>query len=174
MDIEPFLRGLPKTELHMHLEGSMEPETMFELARRNGMRLRWSSPEELRAAYEFEGLQPFLDLYFEACGVLHAEADFAARLLIDARTEAESVVQATEKSLRSPDYDDIARAEFAPGERDRIDAALAALKAAMPGTDRDAIQQATAALNEATRHLAEVMMNRSVREALAGRNVGDV
>lgn len=73
---ESFIRGLPKTELHMHLEGSMEPETMFEMARRNGIRLRWESPEALRAAYEFEGLSPFLDLYFEACTVLRSERDF--------------------------------------------------------------------------------------------------
>lgn len=71
-----FIRALPKTELHMHLEGSMEPETMFALARRNGMRLRWESPEALRAAYEFEGLSSFLELYFDACAVLHSERDF--------------------------------------------------------------------------------------------------
>src|SRR5581483_3174802 len=73
---EAFIRGLPKTELHMHLEGSMEPETMFEMARRNGVRLHWESPEALRAAYEFEGLSSFLDLYFEACAVLRTEHDF--------------------------------------------------------------------------------------------------
>jgi len=73
---EAFIRGLPKTELHMHLEGSMEPETMFEMARRNGIRLRWGSPEALRAAYEFEGLSAFLELYFEACAVLQSERDF--------------------------------------------------------------------------------------------------
>jgi adenosine deaminase len=73
---EDFIRGLPKTELHMHLEGSMEPETIFAIARRNGITLRWNSPEDLRAAYEFEGLAPFLDLYFEACSVLSTERDF--------------------------------------------------------------------------------------------------
>lgn len=73
---EAFIRGLPKTELHMHLEGSMEPETVFEIARRNGVRLRWESPEALRAAYDFEGLPSFLDLYFEACAVLQTERDF--------------------------------------------------------------------------------------------------
>ncbi len=73
---EAFIRGLPKTELHMHLEGSMESETMFEMARRNGIRLRWESPEALRAAYEFEGLSSFLELYFEACAVLRTGDDF--------------------------------------------------------------------------------------------------
>ena len=73
---EGFIRGMPKTELHMHLEGSMEPETTFEMARRNGIRLRWDSPEALREAYRFEGLAPFLELYFEACTVLRSERDF--------------------------------------------------------------------------------------------------
>lgn len=76
MSDEAFIRGLPKTELHMHLEGSMEPETMFEMARRNGVPLHWGSPEAVRAAYEFEGLSSFLELYFEACAVLRTERDF--------------------------------------------------------------------------------------------------
>ena len=101
----------------------------------------------------------------------HAEADFAARLLIDARTEAESVIQAAEKSLRSPDYQDIARTELAAGERERIDQALADLKAVLHGQDRELIQQRLHALNEATQHLAEVMMNRSVKEALTGKSI---
>lgn len=73
---ETFIRNLPKTELHMHLEGSMEPETVFTLAHRNGIRLRWESPAALEAAYRFEGLSSFLDLYFEACAVLSSERDF--------------------------------------------------------------------------------------------------
>jgi molecular chaperone DnaK/molecular chaperone HscA len=104
----------------------------------------------------------------------HAEADFEARLLIDARNEAESVIQATDKVLRRPDFPTIAAEQLAPGERERIDAALAALKASMGSTDRAVIQDKTHALNHATQHLAEVTMNRSVREALAGRNVKDV
>ena len=104
----------------------------------------------------------------------HAEADFEARLLIDARNEAETVVLATEKSLRSPDYPAIAKGELAPGERERIDAAVADVKAALVGTDREAIQLKMKALNEATQHLAEVMMNRSVHAALSGRNVDEM
>ena len=104
----------------------------------------------------------------------HAEADFEARLLIDARNEAESVIQATDKVLRRPDFAAIAAEQLEPGERERIDAALAALKASMGSTDRAVIQDKTHALNHATQHLAEVTMNRSVREALAGRNVKDV
>jgi molecular chaperone DnaK (HSP70) len=104
----------------------------------------------------------------------HAEADFAARLLIDERNEAESVVLATEKTLRSPDFPEIAKQELAPGEQQRIEAALAALKAVIAGTDRDAIHEKTHALNDATRHLAEVAMNRSVQAALSGRSVNDM
>ena len=101
----------------------------------------------------------------------HAEADFAARLLIEARNEAEAVIAATEKSLRSPDFAEIAANELTAEERKKIDAVLAGLKMVLNSNDRETIQKWTHALNEATQHLAEVMMNRSVRAALAGKNV---
>ena len=104
----------------------------------------------------------------------HAEADFAARLLIEARNEAESVILATEKSLRSPDLEEVARKDLKPGELERIRTALAELKQVMAATDREVIHEKTHALNHATQHLAEVVMNRTVREALAGKNVTDV
>jgi molecular chaperone DnaK (HSP70) len=104
----------------------------------------------------------------------HAEADFAARLLIDERNEAESVIHATEKTLRSPEFTDIAKKDLAPGEQQRIEAALAELKAVLGGTDRDAIHEKTHALNDVTRHLAEISMNRSVHAALSGRSVNDM
>ena len=104
----------------------------------------------------------------------HAAADFDARLLIETRNEAETVINATEKSLRRPDFEAIARAELTPVDVDRIHAALSDLKQAMTSTERDVIHEKTDALNHATRHLAEVVMNRSVREALAGKNVEDV
>jgi molecular chaperone DnaK (HSP70) len=104
----------------------------------------------------------------------YAEADFTARLLIEARNEAESVLQATQKSLRRQDFDQIAAGELQPGEVERIREALTVLEHAIAGTDRERIQEATHALNHATQHLAEVIMNRSVREALAGKNVEDV
>jgi Fe-S protein assembly chaperone HscA len=104
----------------------------------------------------------------------HAEADIAARLLIEARNEAESVINATEKSLRSPDIAEIERDELKPGERQKIEGVLSALKMVMTSTDRETIQKWTQALNDTTQHLAEVMMNRSVRAALAGKNVDDV
>ena len=104
----------------------------------------------------------------------HAEADFAARLVIDARNDAETVILATEKSLRSPLFAELSRTELVPGEHERIVSALADLKAVLSGSDRETIQQRTHALNEATQHLAEVMMNRSVHEALSGKNIDQV
>ena len=98
----------------------------------------------------------------------HAEADFAARLLIEARNEAESVIQATEKSLRSPEFASIETTEIATGERKKIESVLAGLKMVLKSTDRETIQKWTHALNDATQHLAEVMMNRSVQRR-AGR-----
>jgi len=104
----------------------------------------------------------------------HAEDDFAARLLIDARNEAETVVQATEKSLRAADFAAIEKSELAAGERQRIESVLAGLKMVLNSSDRETIQKWTQALNDATRHLAEVMMNRSVKAALAGKNIDNV
>ena len=104
----------------------------------------------------------------------HAEADFAARLLIEARNEAESVMAATEKSLRSPDFSEIDKTDLAPGERQKIESVLAGLKMVLNSNDRETIQKWTHALNDVTQHLAEVMMNRSVHAALSGKNVNEM
>jgi len=101
----------------------------------------------------------------------HAEADFAARLLIEARNEAENVIHATEKTLRSDDFTAIDAEELKPGERKRIESVLGGLKMVLKSSDRETIQKWTQALNDATQHLAEVAMNRSVKAALSGRNV---
>ena len=74
--MEAFVRGLPKAELHVHIEGTLEPEMMFDFARRNQVPLRFGSVEEVRAAYEFTDLQSFLDIYYEGAGVLLTEQDF--------------------------------------------------------------------------------------------------
>lgn len=71
-----FVRLLPKTELHLHLEGSLEPELMFKLAARNGVQLPYASVEEVRAAYDFHNLQSFLDIYYQCADVLRTEQDF--------------------------------------------------------------------------------------------------
>ncbi|HEV8347800.1 MAG TPA: Fe-S protein assembly chaperone HscA [Vicinamibacterales bacterium] len=104
----------------------------------------------------------------------HAEADFAARLLIEAKNEAENVILHTEKTLRSPEFAEIEKTELSPAERQKIDAVLGGLKMVLNSSDRETIQKWTHALNDATQHLAEVMMNRSVHAALAGKNVDDV
>lgn len=76
-ELDAFIAALPKAELHLHIEGTLEPELMFELARRNRLKLRFKNVAEVRAAYRFEGLQSFLDIYYEGAGVLRTEADFA-------------------------------------------------------------------------------------------------
>ena len=74
--ISEFIQGLPKAELHLHLEGTLEPEMMFELARRNSIKLPYPSVEALRAAYNFRNLQEFLDLYYQGTNVLRKRRDF--------------------------------------------------------------------------------------------------
>jgi len=76
MSLQSFIERLPKVELHMHVEGSLEPELMFEIARRNGVRLRYGSVGDLRRAYAFKDLQSFLDIYYEGAQVLLKEPDF--------------------------------------------------------------------------------------------------
>ncbi len=71
-----FIEKLPKVELHLHIEGSLEPELMFELAQRNQIEIPFSSPDEVRAAYQFEDLQSFLDIYYQGANVLINEQDF--------------------------------------------------------------------------------------------------
>jgi adenine deaminase len=75
-DLSAFIRGLPKAELHLHIEGSLEPEQMFEFARRNKVALPFKSVEDVRAAYAFSNLQDFLDIYYQGAGVLVTEQDF--------------------------------------------------------------------------------------------------
>ncbi|MDJ0767624.1 MAG: adenosine deaminase [Ilumatobacter sp.] len=74
--LDHFVRGLPKAELHVHIEGTLEPELMFELAERNGVRLPYSSVDDVRAAYSFTDLQSFLDIYYAGASVLCEQQDF--------------------------------------------------------------------------------------------------
>lgn len=71
-----FIQGLPKVELHLHIEGTLEPELLFKLAERNNIPLKYGSVEELKKAYDFSNLQEFLDLYYEGARVLVKEQDF--------------------------------------------------------------------------------------------------
>ena len=75
-DISPFIAALPKAELHMHLEGSLEPEMLLALAQRNGVRLPYADVVALRRAYSFDSLQSFLDLYYLGLTVLQTGDDF--------------------------------------------------------------------------------------------------
>jgi len=75
-DLDAFITGLPKAELHLHIEGSLEPEQMFAFARRNRIDIPFSSVEDLRAAYSFTKLQDFLDIYYQGANVLRTEEDF--------------------------------------------------------------------------------------------------
>ncbi|MBK23068.1 MAG: adenosine deaminase [Halobacteriovorax sp.] len=75
-DIREFIKKLPKAELHLHIEGSLEPELMFKLSERNNIEIPFKSVEEVRAAYEFDNLQSFLDIYYAGAAVLIKEQDF--------------------------------------------------------------------------------------------------
>jgi adenosine deaminase len=90
-----FIRSLPKAELHVHLEGCLEADLLFALAKRNDLALPWPSIEALREAYSFDGLPSFLALYFEGCQVLRREQDFydLTRAYL-ARAHADGVVRA--------------------------------------------------------------------------------
>ncbi len=90
-----LLREMPKAELHIHIEGSLEPELIFELAQRNGVKLPYSNVEALRAAYAFTNLQSFLDIYYAGASVLLHEQDFydMAGVYLQ-RAKADNVVHA--------------------------------------------------------------------------------
>jgi Fe-S protein assembly chaperone HscA len=164
--IPPMPAGLPRVQVQFQIDAS----GILSVTARE-MRTEIEQTIEVKPSYGLtdEEVERMLLESFE-----HAEADYATRLLIEARNEAESVIQATEKSLRSADFAAIEKTEISAEERKKIDAVLAGLKMVLNSTDRETIQKWTHALNDATQHLAEIMMNRSVRAALAGKNVDDV
>lgn len=95
MTKKEFIRLVPKTELHLHIEGTFEPELMFAIAHRNNIQLPYATVAELKKAYEFANLQEFLDLYYAGAGVLVYEQDFydLARAYFD-RVHGQGVVHA--------------------------------------------------------------------------------
>src|SRR5207244_3872065 len=122
-DIPPMPAGMPRVQVQFQIDAN---GILSVTAREE--RTEVEQTIEVKPSYGLtdEQVEQMLLDSFE-----HAEADFAARLLIEARNEAETVIQATEKTLRAPEFADVAQRELAPGERDRIDAALADLKAVM-------------------------------------------
>ncbi|MBE9193004.1 adenosine deaminase [Gloeocapsopsis crepidinum LEGE 06123] len=94
--MDTFLQEIPKAELHIHIEGSLEPEMMFTLAKRNGIELPYKSVQEVRDAYNFQNLQSFLDLYYAGMGVLQTQQDFYDLTWAYLQTAAAENVQHTE------------------------------------------------------------------------------
>lgn len=76
MEIDKFIQEIPKAELHLHIEGSFEPELMFKIADRNKIKIKYKSIDELKAAYNFNNLQEFLDIYYAGANILLTEEDF--------------------------------------------------------------------------------------------------
>jgi Fe-S protein assembly chaperone HscA len=164
--IPPMPAGLPRVQVQFQIDANgILSVTATEL------RTQLEQAIEVKPSYGLtdEQVEQMLLDSFE-----HAEADFAARLLIEARNEAESVITATEKALRAPEFAEIARTELASGEQKRIEQTLAGLKHVLDSPDREAIQQWTHVLNDATKHLAEIMMNRSVQAALSGKSIDQI
>jgi Fe-S protein assembly chaperone HscA len=164
--IPPMPAGMPRIEVRFQIDAN----GILSVSARE-LRTGVEQTIEVKPSYGLtdEEVERMLIESFE-----HAEADVEARLLIEARNEAETVINATEKSLRRPDFEAIAAESLEPGERQRIETTLSDARLAMMSTSRHEIHERTEALNHATRHLAEVVMNRSVREALAGKNVKDM
>ena len=96
MSLKAFIAGLPKAELHLHIEGSLEPEQMFAFARRNRVALPFASVEEIKAAYDFSNLQDFLDIYYAGADVLRTEDDFREMALAYFRRAAADSVRHAE------------------------------------------------------------------------------
>ena len=76
MNIVEFIKKVPKTELHLHIEGTLEPAQMFELAKRNNISIPFKNIQEVKAAYSFSNLESFLKIYYEGAKVLRKEEDF--------------------------------------------------------------------------------------------------
>jgi molecular chaperone DnaK (HSP70) len=163
--IPPMPAGLPRVQVQFQIDAN----GILSVTARE-LRTEVEQTIEVKPSYGLtdEQVEQMLLDSFE-----HAEADFEARLLIEARNEAESIIQATGKSLRDRDFDTIEKEELTQGEKQKIESIVAGLRMVLNSKDRETIQKWTKALNDATQHLAEVMMNRSVKAALTGKNVND-
>ena len=101
-DMKAFIAGMPKAELHMHIEGVLEPTQKFEMAKRNGLTLPYASVEDVEASYEFDDLPTFLDARYEGDTVLVTELDFYELGMAYFETVAKE--NGFELSERSDDY----------------------------------------------------------------------
>ena len=160
-DLDAFIAGLPKAELHLHIEGSLEPEQMFAFARRNRVEIPFADVEAVRAAYAFSNLQDFLDIYYAGAEVLRTEEDFHDLALAYFRRAAADNVRHAEIFFDPQTHTDrgipfavvadgllvgMARAEAELGVTSKLilcflrhldeDAAFATLSAADPWLDR--------------------------------------
>jgi adenosine deaminase len=115
-ELDAFIAGLPKAELHLHLEGSFEPELMFAIAQRNKVAIPYRSVEEVKAAYAFSNLQDFLDIYYAGAQVLLEEQDFhdltlayLARIAADGVRHAEVFFDPQTHTDRGVEFDTVMR-----------------------------------------------------------------
>ena len=120
-----FVRGLPKAELHVHIEGTLEPELMFELAARNGVELPFATADHVRQAYQFTDLQSFLDILYQAASVLRTSEDFSDlmaayldRAIADGVKRAEIFFDPQTHTVRGVSFDHFMTG-FAAAQRNR-------------------------------------------------------
>ncbi len=164
--IPPMPAGLPRIQVRFQIDAN----GILSVSARE-LRTDIAQAIEVKPSYGLtdEEVERMLLESFE-----HAQEDVDARMLIEVRNEAETIIAATEKTLRRPDFAEIAREMLAPGEVSVVQGALDDVRAVMASGDRELIAGRSATLNQATRHLAEVVMNWTVQRALAGRDAVDV
>jgi len=164
--IPPMPAGLPRVQVRFQIDAN----GILSVHARE-LRTNVEQAIEVKPSYGLtdEEVERMLIESFE-----HAEEDVEARMLIEVRNDAETIMQATEKTLRRPDFDEIAAAQLTSAEIVSIRAALGDLASAMSTSDRHLLQAKAQALNDGTHHLAEVMMNWTVQAALAGRTADEV
>jgi len=158
--LDSFIAGLPKAELHIHIEGSLEPELMFALAGRNRVSLPYASVEAVRAAYSFSNLQDFLDLYYQGMSVLVTEQDYYDLAMAYLRRAAAQNVRHAEIF-----FDPQGHTERGVAFKTVIDGLWRALKDA-----EHELGMTTALILCFLRHLDEASAERTLDEALPWRD----
>src|ERR1700761_1533392 len=159
-DLGGFIAGLPKAELHIHIEGSLEPEMMLALAQRNGVALPYADVEAVRSAYRFGNLQDFLDLYYQGMSVLRQEQDFYDLAMAYLRRAAGQNVRHAEIF-----FDPQGHTERGIAFRTVIDGLWRALKEA-----ESSFGMTTSLILCFLRHLDEASAERTLDEALPWRD----